>query len=70
MPVLLDRDGVDEWIGDDDFAPLHLLRPAPNKFLSFLKVSTAVNSTRNRGPQLIQEIPADPTDSGDSETLL
>ncbi len=56
MPVLLDEDGVDQWIADDDLAPLHLLRPAPNDFLSAVKVSTAVNSTRNHGPQLIEPI--------------
>ncbi|MHB1130725.1 MAG: SOS response-associated peptidase, partial [Ilumatobacteraceae bacterium] len=57
MPVLLDEDGVDEWITDDDVAPLHLLRPAPNEALSVVKVSTTVNSTRNQGPQLIEQIP-------------
>lgn len=56
MPALLDDDGVDEWIGDSELAPLHLLRPAPNKFLKVVKVDTAVNSTRNRGPQLIKAI--------------
>lgn len=56
MLVLLDSDGIDEWISDDDRAPLYLLRPAPDDFLSAIKVDTAVNSTRNRGPQLIEKI--------------
>lgn len=56
MPVLLDDDGIDQWIAEDDLAPLHLLRPAPNDVLSVIKVATAVNSTRNRGPQLIEPI--------------
>ncbi len=56
MPVLLDADGVDQWISGDEQAPLHLLKPAANDFLSTVKVGTAVNSTRNRGPQLIEEI--------------
>ena len=70
MPVLLDRDGIDEWINDDDLAPLHLLKPAANDFLSAVKVGTAVNSTRNRGPQLIEKIDDEPSDAGDSETLF
>lgn len=70
MPVLLDSDGIDEWISDDEVAPLHLLRPAVNKFLSVVKVGTAVNSTRNRGPQLIDKIAEDQTLSSDSETLF
>lgn len=56
MPVLLDGDGIDQWLAEDDLAPLHLLRPAPNDFLSAVKVATTVNSTRNRGPQLIEPI--------------
>lgn len=70
MPVLLDEDGVDQWLGDDDLAPLHLLQSAPNDFLSVVKVSTAVNSTRNRGPQLITEISDDCADPANSDTLL
>lgn len=67
MPVLLDGDGINEWISIDGLAPLHLLKPAPNQFLSFIKVDTAVNSTRNRGPQLIAEINGN---SADSKTLF
>ena len=50
MPVLLDQDGIDEWINEDEVAPLHLFKPAANDFLSVVKVGTAVNSTRNKGP--------------------
>lgn len=70
MPVLLDSDGVDEWISDDEVAPLHLLKPAANKFLKVIKVGTAVNSTRNRGPQLIEEIGDDQKGSPQSESLF
>ncbi len=70
MPVLLDGDGVDEWISGEEVAPLHLLRPSANDFLSAVKVGTAVNSTRNRGPQLIENIDHEPGDSTDSATLF
>lgn len=73
MPVLLDRDGIDEWISGEEQAPLHLLRPAANNVLSAVKVGTAVNSTRNRGPQLIEAIDpkhGDSHNSPESETLF
>lgn len=70
MPVLLDTDGVDEWISGDEQAPLHLLRPAANNFLSAVKVGTAVNSTRNRGSQLIEKVDQESDDSSDSGTLF
>lgn len=70
MPVLLDDDGIEEWIGDADLAPLHLLRPAPNDVLFAVKVTTAVNSTSNRGSRLIKKIGEDPTDSVESGTLF
>lgn len=69
MPVLLDDEGIDEWIADD-VAPLHLLRPAPDDFLSTVRVDAAVNSTRNRGSQLIEPIGDSLTDSDDSGTLF
>ncbi len=55
MPVLLDEVGVSAWLrpGDPD---LKLLRSAANHSLSCVMVDTAVNSTRNRGPQLIAPI--------------
>ena len=70
MPVLLDDDGVDEWLTDADLAPLHLLRPAANDAVAGVKVGIAVNSTRNRGPQLIDKIGDLPTDSDGSGTLF
>ena len=70
MPVLLDRDGIDEWISDDELAPLHLLRPAANDVLWSVKVGTAVNSTRNRGPQLIEPIDGGLTDLPGLRTLF
>ena len=70
MPVLLDDESVDEWLADADLAPLHLLRPAPNDVVSGVKVGVAVNSTRNRGPQLIEQIGDLPPDSDGSGTLF
>lgn len=70
MPVLLDHDGIKQWISGDELAPLHLLRPAANDVLSAVKVGTAVNSTRNRGPQLIEPIDNGTTDVSGSATLF
>lgn len=55
MPVLLDEVGVGAWLKPGD-ADLELLHSAPNNALSYVMVDTAVNSTRNRGPQLIAPV--------------
>ncbi len=55
MPVLLSDVGVGAWLrpGEPD---LELLRSAANHSLSCVMVDTAVNNTRNRGPQLIAPV--------------
>jgi len=70
MPALLDGAGIDQWLADDDSPPLYLLKPAPNNWMSVVKVGIAVNSTRNRGPRLIEKLGGDLADSIDSETLF
>jgi len=64
MPVMLDADGVEEWLDPDLDAlePLeHLFRPAPGDAITIHPVSKAVNNTRHNGPDLIE-----PLDDGDS----
>jgi len=55
MPVLMNDVGVSAWLRPGD-ADLELLRSAANNSLSCVMVDTAVNNTRNRGPQLIAPI--------------
>lgn len=55
MPVILDPVHWDEWLDPSttDTARLsELLVPAPDEVLTMHRVGTAVNSVRNRGPEL------------------
>lgn len=59
MPVLLPRSAWDEWLDPEDHdteALGRLLVPAPAELITFHAVSTEVNSARNRGEHLIDEI--------------
>ena len=58
MPCVLDGDDVGEWLSGEP-APLHLLRAAAPERLRHYSVSTAVNTVRNNGPELIE--PAETT---------
>ncbi len=56
MPVLLDAADWQEWLdasNSDTDVLQHLLRPAPVGVLTMHPVSTAVNSVRNKGADLI-----------------
>ncbi|MGH9171459.1 MAG: SOS response-associated peptidase [Acidimicrobiales bacterium] len=59
MPVFLDKLDWAGWLdpaplGSDDLA--HLLRPAPDGVLRAYQVSTAVNSARLDGPELVEPL--------------
>jgi len=56
MPVLLTKDGVEQWLSDDVAAPLHLANGIPDEAVQFSAVSTDVNNARNHGPQLLEPI--------------
>jgi putative SOS response-associated peptidase YedK len=58
MPCVLDGDDIGEWLSGEP-APLHLLRAAAPERLRHYSVSTAVNTVRNNGPELIE--PAETT---------
>ena len=58
MPCALDGDDIGEWLSGEP-APLHLLRAAAPERLRHYSVSTAVNTVRNNGPELIE--PAETT---------
>ncbi len=61
MPVVLERDAWDAWLDPDaDLDELEgLLRPADDEVIDLHRVSTAVNSVRNQGPELVQPVPVD-----------
>jgi len=57
MPVVVERDDFDTWLGDGPLDPGTLervLRPSPAGTLSSFVVSTRVNSVRNEGPELVE----------------
>lgn len=56
MPVILRREDEEEWVSRDVNDPLQverLLQPYPADEMRLYPVSTAVNNTRNNGPELI-----------------
>ena len=58
MPVILDRDIEDDWLAADVRDPGEVeqfLHAYPEDAMRVYPVSTAVNNTRNNGPELIQE---------------
>ena len=62
MPAILPASAWHEWLDpniDDPDELTQLLRPAPNDILAMHRVSTAVNSVRNKGVELIAEVDPD-----------
>jgi putative SOS response-associated peptidase YedK len=62
MPVILPPSAWDPWldpINDDTVTLSHLLVPAPAALLTAHPVSSAVNSVRNNGPDLVVEATGD-----------
>ena len=58
MPVILPRAAEDDWLAADLRDPHEVeqfLHPYPDDEMRVYPVSTAVNNTRNNGPQLIEE---------------
>jgi putative SOS response-associated peptidase YedK len=61
MPLLVERERWSQWLDPDAGGsdPRDLLVPAAPGRLDAYPVSTAVNSVRNNGPELVEPIPAD-----------
>ena len=61
MPVVLTNDSFDAWLGDgqesreDQDRAASLMVPAPDDALTVRPVGPAVSSTRNEGPELLEE---------------
>jgi putative SOS response-associated peptidase YedK len=63
MPMLVERAGYDAWLDATATSTAHLLDvlvPAAPGRLEAYPVSTAVNSVRNNGPELVEPLPVEP----------
>ena len=63
MPVILDGLDVEHWLDPEVQEPeqvLPLVRPCPPEWLTAYEVSTAVNSSRNNSPDVLQRISEQP----------
>jgi putative SOS response-associated peptidase YedK len=63
MPLLVEPDGWGAWLdpdADDADRARSLLVPAAPGLLDAYPVSTAVNSVKNNGPELLDPLPAEP----------
>ncbi|MBI4898319.1 MAG: SOS response-associated peptidase [Actinobacteria bacterium] len=56
MPAMLDRAGIDAWIGDDSAEALAALSPYPSAEMTARPVSSAVNRAGGDGPELIEAV--------------
>ena len=56
LPVILDPADWPLWLGEAGHGAATLMRPAAEGALSFRRVSTAVNSNRAEGPDLIEPV--------------
>jgi len=68
MPVLLGPDSWDAWLDEtvtDSDQVQGMVVPAPDDLLEMWPVSTAVNSVRNKGPELVD--PAEPDPAGGAD---
>lgn len=54
LPVILDEDQWALWLGEEGKGAAALMKSAPEGALSIARVSTAVNSNRATGPELIE----------------
>jgi putative SOS response-associated peptidase YedK len=59
MPVILDEAGAADWMNSCEPDPLSLKRlllPAPDDLLMVRPASPLVNSVKNEGPQLLEDL--------------
>ena len=73
MPVLLGPDSWDAWLDEtvtDRDEIQGMVLPAPDDLLEMWPVSTAVNSVRNKGPELVEPVGPDLADGHDGAPTL
>lgn len=58
MPVILEAGAWGKWLGEEGKGAATLMQPAPEDTLQVHRVSTAVNSNRAKGAELIEPIDA------------
>jgi putative SOS response-associated peptidase YedK len=56
MPVIVEPQDFDRWLGDDSDQLQELLRPCPDSLLDTYPVSTAVNKPANNNSELIRPL--------------
>lgn len=56
MPVILEPQDWAMWLGEEGKGAARLMQAASDDLLDFHRVSTAVNSNRSHGPELIEPI--------------
>ena len=54
MPVVIEEPDWGLWLGEEGKGAALLMHPPGEEVLAFHRVSTAVNSNRAEGPQLIE----------------
>lgn len=64
LPVILSPDSWPLWLGEEGKGAATLMQPVADDVLHFAKVSTAVNSNRASGPDLIRPLPPDEVPDG------
>ncbi len=71
MPMVIERDRWPDWLDpayEDPAGLMALLAPAASSGLISYPVSTAVNSVRNNGPELIKRLDPGPGDRGPDQS--
>ena len=59
MPVVLDEGAAEDWMNPRERDPLSLKRllvPAPHDLLAMRPASPLVNSVKNEGPELLEDL--------------
>lgn len=56
MPVVLAPEDWGLWLGEEGKGAATLMQPAPEDVLDYHRVSTAVNSMKARGPELLEPV--------------
>jgi putative SOS response-associated peptidase YedK len=64
MPVLLTRDGIDDWLSSSISPDFSVTQNIENCATSHYAVSTAVNNARNHGAHLLEPIALDDSEDG------
>ncbi len=59
MPAMLDRQQLEDWLGEDDEAAAAALRPFDSTAMDATPIGRAIGSPANEGPELIEPVEPD-----------